>query len=187
MSKESSHDTFARSAAGNNPLAYFFEVFQSFQRFAVSAGHVTVPNAASNTNPTPESQPTLKAFLYSFTDASNVPPTVLIHRLHFLSEGSKSDGIHQPDYIGGYCLADDRLNTSYLVFFSSALDNFTLFGNGHSAQGVVYLLGVGPIVVVINKFLTARHDPSKANFIDYAKTTAKSWARVDHKVAGDIH
>jgi hypothetical protein len=47
------------------PVAYFFEVFQSFQRFAVSAGHVTVPNAASHTNRAPGLQPVLKALIRS--------------------------------------------------------------------------------------------------------------------------
>jgi len=77
-----------------------------------------------------------------------------------LSDGPKSDGIHQSDYISRYCLADDRLNTSYLVFFPSALDDFTLFRNGHSAQGVVYLLRVRAVVVVINELLAARHGTS---------------------------
>jgi hypothetical protein len=69
----------------------------------------------------------------------------------------KSRRVHLPDYVSRNSLADDRLNASYLIFFSSALDNFTLFRNGHPAEGVVHLLGVRAVVSVINELLSVRH------------------------------
>jgi hypothetical protein len=72
-------------------------------------------------------------------------------------QAGKSHCVHQPYDVSRNSLADDSLYTSYLVFFPSALDNFALFWNWHSTEGVVYLVSIWAVMVLINELLTARH------------------------------